>query len=119
MVSSGQSILPLAFGVHRAAKNADPTILRQIESPAHALRVAMRAGHFKAAYIAACIGKSESYVCRMRNGKQPIPDKLVDALCAATGTRLLRQFLDMQAAMLPCAKSRDDRLAEALRELAA
>jgi hypothetical protein len=118
MVSSGQSILPLAFGVHRGPKNADPTVLRQIESPAHALRVSMRAGHFKAAYIAACIGKSESYVCRLRKGRQPIPEKLVDALCSATGSRLLRQFLDMQAAMLPCPKARDEQLAEAIRSAA-
>jgi hypothetical protein len=118
MVSSGQSKLPLAFGVHRGPKNADPVVLRQIESAAHALTVSMRAGHFKAAYIAACIGKSESYVCRMRKGRQPIPDRLVDALCAATGSRLLRQFLDMQAAMQADDDARDARLAELLRSAA-
>lgn len=116
MVSSGQSILPLAFGVHRGPKDADPVVLRQIESPAHALRVSMKG--YKAAYVGACIGKSESYVCRMRKGRQPIPEHLVDALCAATGTRLLRQFIQMQEAMGLRPRSLDSQLAQQLRSAA-
>ena len=97
MASSGT--LNLAFGVHRAPKDAPAQILRQIESAAMALAVSIEAGHHKLAYIGACIGKSESYVSRMARGIRPIPEKLVGPLCAATGSNLLRQFLILEAAL--------------------
>lgn len=94
-----QKELRLAFGVHHAPKDAPSQIVRQIESAAHALAVMIRAGHHKLEYVAACIGKSKSYVSRMQNGVRPIPEKLVGPLCAATGSNLLRQFLNLQAAL--------------------
>jgi DNA-binding transcriptional regulator YdaS (Cro superfamily) len=97
MVSSGT--LNLAFGVHHAPKDAPARVLRQIESAAQALAVSIAAGNHKMAYVGACIGKSESYVCRMAKGVRPIPDKLVAPLCAATGSNLLRQFLVLEAAL--------------------
>ncbi len=97
MVSSGT--LNLAFGVHRAPKDAPAQILRQVESAAQALAVSIAAGNHKKAYIGACIGKSESYVSRMARGRRPIPEKLVGPLCAATGSNLLRQFLILEAAL--------------------
>jgi hypothetical protein len=100
MATTGnQSPLPLAFGVHRAPKDAPAQVLRQVESPAQALAVSISAGNHKLDYIAACIGKSRAYVCRMQNGKRPIPEKLVGPLCAATGSNLLRQFLILEAAL--------------------
>src|SRR5690606_16350420 len=54
--------LNLAFGVHSAPKDAPAKVLRQIESEAQALAVAIRAGGHKLEYVAACIGKSRSYV---------------------------------------------------------
>lgn len=33
------------------------------------------------------------------SGKRPIPHKLVAPLCAATGSNLLRQFIDLQRAL--------------------
>jgi len=114
MESSGT--LNLAFGVHRAPKDAPATVLRQIESAQQALAVSIAAGHHKLAYVGACIGKSESYVCRMVKGRRPIPDKLVGPLCAATGSNLLRQFLVLEAAL----QEVDDvqRLAEMMRRCA-
>ncbi len=94
-----QQNLPLAFGVHRAPVDAPARILRQIESEAQALAVAMRAGGHKLASVAASIGKSEGYVSRLRSGRRPIPSRLVGPLCAATGSNLLRQFIDMQRAL--------------------
>lgn len=94
-----QKSLALAFGVHHAPKDASSQIVRQIESAAHALAVMIRAGHHKLDYVAACIGKSKSYVSRMQTGIRPIPEKLVGPLCAATGSNLLRQFLNLQAAL--------------------
>jgi hypothetical protein len=94
-----QKDLRLAFGVHHAPKDASQQIVRQIESASQALAVMIRAGHHKLEYVAACVGKSKSYISRMQNGVRPIPEKLVGPLCAATGSNLLRQFLSLQAAL--------------------
>lgn len=94
-----QKVLPLAFGVHRAPSDAPRNVLRLIESEAQALAVSITSGRHKLDYIGACIGKSRGYVSRMQSGKRPIPSKLVGPLCAATGTNLLRQFIQLQAAL--------------------
>ena len=113
---SNQNTLRLAFGVHHTACAAPAKVLRQVETAAQALAVSIAAGNFKLDYIAACIGKSRAYVSRLQNGKRPIPDRLVMPLCAATGSLLLRQFLDLQSAL---AEVNDvERLARLLREAA-
>lgn len=94
-----QKSLPLAFGAHHAPRNAPAHILRQVESEAQALAVSILAGGHKLDYVAACIGKSRAYVSRLQNGRRPIPERLVGPLCAATGTNLLRQFIDLQRAL--------------------
>ncbi len=100
MATTGnQKSLSLAFGVHRAPADAPAKVLRQVETEAQALAVSIAAGNHKLEYVAACIGKSRAYVSRMQSGKRPIPDKLVGPLCAATGSNLLRQFRDLQAAL--------------------
>jgi hypothetical protein len=111
-----QNSLRLAWGVHNAPRSAPPKVLRQVETEAQALAVSIAAGHHKLAYVGACIGKSAGYVSRMAAGKRPIPQKLVQPLCAATGSLLLAQFLDLQRAL----ERPDDvaRLAEMLRESA-
>lgn len=91
--------LKLAFGVHRGPSPAPAKVLRQIETPEQALAVSILAGGHKLAYVAACIGKSVPYVSQLQNGRRPIPDRLVMPLCAATGSLLLRQFLDLQDAL--------------------
>lgn len=85
-------------GSHPQA-NAPAQVLRQVESKAQALAISIMAGHHKLDYVAACIGKSRSYVSRMQTGSAPIPDRLVGPLCAATGSNLLLQFIDLQRAM--------------------
>lgn len=114
MASLGNtSELRLAFGVHRAPQDAPPRVVRQVETEAQALAISIAAGHHKLEYVAACVGKSVSYVSRMKDGHRPIPARLVGPLCAATGTNLLRQFLDLQAALAePCEVTR---LADLLR----
>ncbi|HEY9145652.1 MAG TPA: hypothetical protein VIN36_03120 [Thiobacillus sp.] len=112
MASSGT--LNLAFGVHRAPKDAPRKLLMLVDSPEQALRVAIAAGGHKLAYIAACLGKSEGYVSRLANGKRPIPEKLVAPLCAATGSNLLAQFL----ALVGDEKADERRLVELLKEAA-
>jgi hypothetical protein len=100
MATDGNQIpMKLAFGVHNAPRNAPAHVLRQVESEAQALSVSILAGHHKLEYIGACIGKSKAYVSRLQNGKRAIPNKLVGPLCAATGSNLLRQFIDLQRAL--------------------
>lgn len=108
--------LHLGICVTRKPKDAPLQVVRQIESPDQALAIAMKAGDHKLANVAAAIGKSESYVSRMRRGVRPIPRRLVGPLCAATESNLLRQFFDLQAAMEPpCWRSEVTRLAGMLR----
>ena len=111
-----QAVFPLAFGMHKAAKDAPAKVVRQIETEAQALAVAIRAGGHKLDYIAACIGKSRSYVSRMQNGSAPIPDRLVSPLCAATWSNLLRQVIALQSALNEVCPV--DRLASLLRSAA-
>lgn len=117
MASVGtQDTLRLAFGVHRAPQDAPAKLLRQIDSEAQAIAVSIKASGLKLAAIGACLNKSEGYVSRLRSGKRPIPERLVAPLCAATGTNLLRQYRDLQAALADTCASREvERLAAMLR----
>lgn len=112
-----QAALPLAFGVHRAPSDAPAQVVRQVATEAHALAISIRAGGHKLDYIAACIGKSRSYVSRLQTGSAPIPDRLIGPLCAATGTNLLRQHRALQRALDGVCEV--SRLAEELRRAAA
>lgn len=118
METSGKQMdMRLAFGVSRTnPTDAPAVVLRQVESEAMALRVSITAGHHKLAYIAARVGKSTSYVSRLATGQRPIPDRLVRPLCVATGSNLLRQFLDLQRAM--SGQGEVERLAALLRTAA-
>lgn len=117
--TSNQNSLNLAWGVHRGPSAAPAKLLRQVDSEAQALAISVRAGHHKLAYIAACVGKSVPYVSQLRSGKRPIPERLVDPLCAATGSLLLRQYRDLQDALAETCERREvDRLATMLREAA-
>lgn len=100
MATTGnQKELRLAWGVHNAPVDAPAKVVRQVESEAQALAVSIAAGSHKLAYIGACIGKSVGYVSRMQSGKRSIPHRLVGPLCGATGSNLLRQYLDLQCAI--------------------
>jgi hypothetical protein len=110
-----QNSLRLAFGVQNGPKDAPAKLLRMIESEQQAIAVSVAYSGFKLAYIGACLGKSESYVSLLRAGKRPMPEKLVGPFCAATGTNLLRQFRDLQAALSECDARREvERLASML-----
>lgn len=117
MTTTGNQLaLGLAFGVHRAPVAAPAKIVRQIESEAQALAVSIAAKGHKLDYIAACVGKSRSYISRLQSGERPIPHKLVMPLCAATGSLLLMQVVELARAL---AETSDvERLAAMLREAA-
>lgn len=114
--TANQKSLRLAFGVHNAPQDAPAKVLRQVESEAQALAVSIAAGHHKLAYIAACVGKSVPYVSQLQNGKRPIPSKLISPLCAATGSNLLRQYVELQRAIE--GQCEIQRLAQLMREAA-
>jgi hypothetical protein len=118
MATTGkQNTLRLAFGVsHNNPKPAPAKVLRQVECAAQALAISIRAGNHKLAYVGQCIGKSEGYVSRMATGRRPIPRKLIQPLCVATGSLLLQQFHDLEDAMNGVDEV--SRLADLLREAA-
>lgn len=108
-----QASLRLAWGVHNGPKDAPAKVVRQVESMAQALAISIAAGHHKLDFIAARIGKSRSYVSRMQRGSAPIPERLVGPLCAATGSSLLRQYIELHRALE--GQCEVGRLAELLR----
>jgi transcriptional regulator with XRE-family HTH domain len=85
------------FEAGHPPSDAPEKILRLIDHDWQALAASIEAGRHKQAYIAKCIGKSEGYVSRLCSGERPIPERLVDRLCQATGCNLLRQFRERQA----------------------
>lgn len=95
MASPGnQNTLKLAFGVHRAPQPAPAKLVRLTDDEATAIDVCMKAAKLKGAYVAACIGKSEGYVSRLRKGERAVPEHLIGPLCAALGSLLLAQVRD-------------------------
>lgn len=118
LASDGQRKLPLIAGMQRTPKDAPASLVRSIETDAQALAVSMQAAGAKSAYIARCIGRSESYVCRLRSGARPIPARLVSQLCWATGSNLLAQVRALREALTPTAAARIEALASQLRDAA-
>lgn len=78
-----------------APRDAPITVLSAISSPEMALQVAIEARGIPHFAVAAYCGISPGYLSLLRSGKRPIPDKLVGALCAATGSNLIRQYFDL------------------------
>lgn len=88
-------VLPMRAG----PKPAPDKLLRQIDSEAQAVAVSMQAAGAKLAYVAAALGRSESYVSLIRAGKRPVPQWFIKPFCHITGTLLLQQYIDLQAAL--------------------
>lgn len=104
----------LISSMHKAPKDAPAKVLRQIESEAMAVRVAIKASGFKLAYYAASLGKSESYISRIRSGQRPVPEWFVKPFCWVSGSRLLEQYIDLHAALTDCQESHINRIAAQL-----
>lgn len=111
----------LAITPSREPQHASQTILRQIESEAQAVAVSMQG--MKLAFVAASLGRSETYLCRIRSGQRPMPDWMVAPFCRVTNTLLVQQYRDLQAALAEITQQRTAaetiaRLAAQLREVA-
>lgn len=106
----------LVLPMRKGPTPADPRVLRQIESESQAVAVSMQACGAKLAYIAAALGKSESYISLIRSGKRPVPNWFVKPFCHVTGTLLLQQFQDLRHALEEITARREiERLADMLR----
>lgn len=112
-----QKSLGLAFGVHRAPKDAPRKMLGLIETDAQAVAVSIAFAGAKHEYIGQCLGRSRSMVTLYANGERRLPDNLVRAFCAATGTNLLAQYRELQSLMEEVDETK--RLAEMLRRAVA
>jgi hypothetical protein len=104
-------------GVSGEPVDAPDDILDLIESEAQALVVSIGASNSSQSFVADVVGISKAYISNLCAGKRPIPSKLVGPFCAATGSNLLRQYRQMQAAQGEGSEVR--RLAEMLRRAAA
>ena len=118
LASDGQRKLPLIASMQSAPQDAPAALVRSIDSDAQALAVSMQAAGAKCAYVGACIGRSESYVSRLRAGLRPIPDRLIVPLCWATGSNLLAQVRALREALSPTPAARIAALAAQLRDAA-
>ncbi|GGA05787.1 hypothetical protein [Dyella caseinilytica] len=99
--------------------NAPEKLVRQIDSEAQAVAVAIKASGQKLASIAHAMGKSESYLSRIRSGQRPVPEKFIKPFCRAVGNRLLEQYVEMIHALHPTSADRIAALAAILTDLAA
>jgi hypothetical protein len=77
-------------------KAAPSKLVRQCDSPRRAMRVSLKLAGMKRLCCATMLGISESYLCRLVNERQPMPEWFVPAFCWATGSTLLEQWLDRQ-----------------------
>lgn len=119
-----QNSLGLAFGAHHAPVDAPRKLVlaclnHDDKAVSIALCVAMKAGKRKQAFIAASIGKSDSYVSLLMSGKRRITKALLRPLCGATGSNLVRQVWEALTAMNADDDMREiERMAAMLREAA-
>lgn len=83
----------------KAPRNEADSIVSQIRDEAHALRCSINFTKYKLAYYAANLGVDITYISKMKNGKCPIPEHFVMALCYLSGTNLLQQYIKLQDAL--------------------
>lgn len=102
------------MSVHAAAH-----VVCQIRSEAQAIAVSMKAAGVNLRFVATALGVSIPQASRLKNGHRRMPDRLVQAFCNATGTNLLIQYRELQAAIEADSEAMElERLANMLREAA-
>lgn len=94
-----QTKLPLIAPMQGAPSDAPPELLRAVRDEADAIAISMQVSGSKLAFIAACLGVSESCVSLWRGGKRRMPDARVPQFCHVTHTNLLQQFRLWQEAL--------------------
>lgn len=106
----------------RTPQDMPTKLVRQVQTARMAMRSTLRAMRVKQSTLATQFNKSEGYLSKIINEKEPMPDWFPEAFCYATGNNLLRQFLALQSALEDARDSeswQERRLAHELRETAA
>ena len=110
------------FQVVKGPPQAPAKIVRQVESPRMAMRTMLKAGKLKLLPVATQLGISESYLSRIVNEREPMPEWFADKFCAACNSALLTQYLalaDFEAEAQDTARWLERKLANELRMVAA
>ena len=100
-----------------APKPAPDAVISRIETCSQAVALAVQFSGLKQSYIAARIGISAPYLSMIRAGQRPLPDALVMPLCAVTGSLVVQQFLDLQAALNAIKGKTADKLAALVKQM--
>jgi plasmid maintenance system antidote protein VapI len=79
--------------------DAPRAVIAQCLSNADALNVSLAMRKFSAAKYASLLGVSPAFLSYLRRGERKIPEWIIEPLCSLTGTNLLRQWLELQAAL--------------------
>ncbi len=96
-------------------------VLAAVHSEGEAIAVSMRmkpGGPYTDAWYAERLGISRSYLCEIKKGGKPMPRRLRMPFASLTGTTLLQQFEQLQAAMRHVAgrETEADRIDRILRD---
>lgn len=100
-----------------APKAAPDAVISRIETCSQAVALAIRFSGLKQAFIAASLGVSPAYLSMIRAGKRPLPEEMVMPLCQVTGSLVVRQWLDLQAALDAIKGKTADALAELVKQM--
>lgn len=92
-----------------APKDAPDSLVARISSESEAVAVSMRAKGFKQSWYAAQLGKSESYISLIASGKRRVPRWFVKPFCVLSGSNLLAQHIELQAALATVREQREAR----------
>jgi hypothetical protein len=102
--------------------DAPAKVLRQVDSPRMAMRLALMTCGVKHEAIAHAVGMSKGYFSKVVNEQMPMPEWFPMAFSYHTGQNVLRQYLALAEAMQDAHETQDwleRKLAAELRAVAA
>jgi len=79
------------------------------KSISDAISVSLKTSRASAKEVAAYMGVSAATISQVKKGVRPVLDWMVTPFCYATGTNLLRQFIDLHQALLVVKQNKCDR----------
>ncbi|WP_057921128.1 helix-turn-helix domain-containing protein [Lysobacter capsici] len=81
-------------------RDADEKTVRRCDSEQDAIAVSLALAPCTQAEVARRMGVSRSYISMLKSGERPtMPEAQVAKFCSATGSNLLRQYLNLQTAI--------------------
>lgn len=109
------------FQLVNPPKDAPAKVVRQCDSARMAMRTTLKAKGLKLLPLATQLEISESYLSRIVNEREPMPEWFAEAFCIATQSNLLRQYLalaDFESEAQDTSRWLERKLANELRECA-